>query len=621
MCGIVGYIGSAVAEVDVLSTVVRALARLEYRGYDGAGIGFLHDGSLHTIKHADPVGGGIKELQKKIEGLSAVRAIAHTRWATHGAPSVANTHPHCVGGIAVVHNGTIDNFFALRTQFEKSGVQFKSDCDTEVIAHLVHTYVQAGQTLPDAVCSAVSHLAGTYGLVVMSDNIHDPLVVARHGSPLCVGFVEHAGNRSLFVASDEMALTGLVQQVHYLAEGELASLHTNGTLEVYGVDTDVVENRYRDLAVTESSVVLGDFAHHMLKEIHQQPYALTACLRGRIEIGSVRVQLGMLRDDALRTALIRAPRLTLLAQGTSYYAAQYAALLFEEIAHIPTRVLYGSEYTYSDTVTLPGECIVAFSQSGTTADTREALKLARERAVVCVGITNRVGSEIAELVQGGIYLHAGPEVAVASTKAFTSQIAASVLLAQELGSLRGSVQRSDACMRSQRLLDIPGMVRSVIAQESKIQNLAASLVSENTRLLIVGRGYAFPVAHEAALKLQEVAYVDAHAFHGSELKHGPLALVEQGVPVIGLIPADSLVDKSILGLVQAKSRGARVVVVSHELPEALKDCELLWVPQVSAELYGLVAGPAMQLLAYYAGLTLGRAIDQPRNLAKSVTVE
>ncbi len=628
MCGITATIGTTVG-THVPQQLLLALKRLGYRGYDGAGVAYLANDALVRIRNPDKSGKGIAMLTSTITTMQCAssRGIAHTRWATHGQVNEMNTHPHfsADNSIAVVHNGTLENIAELEFLLHREGISLASECDTELIAQLIMLERRTHDTLADAVLAALAHIRGSYGIAVLSNDPRDPLVIARHGSPLCIGYRKGA-SRTLYAASDEIALVGLADEVQYLADGELATLSACGDVTIHGLDAEAVQNRFTPVSLTEEDIGFGGYPHRMLLEIHQQSDVITDCLRGRIrddgsvELGAFRIPRERLSGSIVE-AFQRASLLTIAAHGTSYFAGCYGGRFMENVARLPTRVLLASEYHHADHLTRPGDVVVGISQSGTTTDTLLALEEAAQRGARTFGITNRIGSDIARFVEAGVYVYAGPENAVASTKAFSAQVVALYLVALRVAQLRGTCAHEDIAKRTAELATLPALVKTVLDDQSLLLSFAKSMPLPK-RCFVLGRGYAHPLALETALKLKEVAYIDAHAEHLTELKHGPLALIEEGTPVIAFLPEDGLADKSAIALIEAATRGASLFVIGTKLPTALvgRVCTFFQVPRTSPELFGVVAAPVAQFLAYELGVRQGIDVDHPRNIAKSVTV-
>jgi glucosamine--fructose-6-phosphate aminotransferase (isomerizing) len=610
MCGIVGYTGRRQAAALVLE----GLKRLEYRGYDSAGIAVVGDGRLEVIKAA----GKISALEQVLGSrLPAGRtALAHTRWATHGAPTDMNAHPHsdCGGTLAVVHNGIIENAGALRNALTQRGHRFRSETDTEVLAHLIEELHGAGASLGDAVVGALLQVEGTYGIGVVSTREPDTIVAARHGSPLLVAI----GSGEHFVASDASAVLAHTRSVVYLDDGEVAIVRPDAyrILDLAAVEKVKAVTRIEwDLGTIER----GGHPHFMLKEILEQPESLRNALRGRLLEEDGDVHLGGLNvsDEELQ----RINRIVLTGCGTSWHAGLIGEYMMEELARIPTEVEYASEFRYRNPIVDERTLVVGISQSGETADTLAALREAKRRGARTLGLVNVVGSTIAREVDGGIYLHAGPEIGVASTKAFTSQIAALALLTLKMGRLRTlSILQGREVVRA--LARLPELVERGLARAPEVEQLAERLVRASN-VLYLGRGYNFPVALEGALKLKEISYIHAEGYPAAEMKHGPIALIDDLMPVVFIAPRDAVYPKVLSNVEEVKARGGRVIAIVTEGDAGVSRLadHTIAIPETLDLLTPVLSVLPLQLLAYYVAVRRGCNVDQPRNLAKSVTVE
>ncbi len=608
MCGIVGYVGPRKA-VPVL---MDGLKRLEYRGYDSAGIAVIVDGGLIVKKAAGRIAALEAQLGKEV--LAATTGIAHTRWATHGAPTSKNAHPHtdCAGNIAVAHNGIIENHTALRRMLVSKGHRFVSDTDTEVLAHLIEQFYQG--SLEQAVAAALQEVEGAYGIAVLSAKEPDTIVAARSGSPLLIGI----GSGENFIASDPSAVLAYTRSVVYLDEGNLAVITPAGyqVKDRHAVPlSKAVSQIDWDLATIER----GGFAHFMLKEICEQPESIRNTLRGRLleEEGTARLGGLNLKDEDL----LKVDRIVLTACGTSWHAALVGEYMLEEMARLPAEVEYASEFRYRNPLVDERTLVIVISQSGETADTLAALREAKRRGARTLGIVNVVGSSIAREVDGGIFLHAGPEIGVASTKAFTSQIAALALFTLHLGRLRSlSILQGREIVRALRKL--PAQVDEVLAKRSVIEELAERYTRAQN-VLYLGRGYNFPVALEGALKLKEISYIHAEGYPAAEMKHGPIALIDELMPVVFVAPRDAVHAKIVSNIEEVRARGGRVIAVVTEGDTeitALVD-HAIAIPETLDMLTPILTSVPLQLLAYHIAVRRGCNVDQPRNLAKSVTVE
>ncbi len=611
MCGIVGYIGATQAAPLLLE----GLRRLEYRGYDSAGLTICANGSLVTRKRA----GKIKDLVADVgsELPQGTIGIAHTRWATHGPPTTTNAHPHhdCRDEFAVVHNGIIENAGVLRKKLRELGHTFRTETDTEILAHLIEEMYE--DNLERAVSAALSQVEGTYGIAVVSTRDRDKVVAARRGSPLLLGIGE---NNDYFVASDAAAVVAHTRNVVYLDDGELAVLSRDGyqTLDLKGrpLDKEVSKVSW-DLGTIER----GGFPHFMLKEIFEQPDSVHDTMRGRLLEEEGTARLGGLSACLPADEIDRYNRIILTACGTSWHAGLIGEYMLEEFARIPVEVEYASEFRYKDPVLDDRSLVVAISQSGETADTLAALREGMERGARAIGIVNVVGSTIARESDCGVYIHAGPEIGVASTKAFTSQVVALSLLALYMGRRRGaSVERGRKMVEA--LLELPGQISEILARNDEIRELA-ELYHEHRNFLYLGRGYNFPVALEGALKLKEISYIHAEGYPAAEMKHGPIALIDENMPVVVIAPHDSVYTKVLSNIEEVKARGGRVIAITSEGNGEMRGLadHVISVPRTLEMLQPVLTVIPLQLLAYHIAVRRGCDVDQPRNLAKSVTVE
>lgn len=605
MCGIVAYVGRS----DAVPILIEGLHRLEYRGYDSAGLAVLTKGGLvcHKTK------GTVRDLEARLPGRLAGRpGIGHTRWATHGEPSDRNAHPHldATGQIAVVHNGIVENADELRAELTEAGVELRSDTDTEVFAHLIAR--APGTSLADSVRAALRKVQGTYGLAVLDARFPDVVVVARNGSPVVLGI----GQRELLAASDVAALVRHCDHVVHLDDGEVATLSAQG-YHTTTLDAATTEKVPVPVTTTAEDYDKGHFPHYMLKEIHEQPVALERVLGGRLDDRFAGVRLGGLEMTAREARAFR--RVRLLGCGSAYYAGELGAHLIEEVARIPSAAEAASEFRYRNPVVEPDTLYVAISQSGETFDTLAAVQELRRRGARVVGVVNVVGSSIARACEGGIYVHAGPEVSVTSTKTFTNSVVALTLLGIYMGRIR-DLSPADGRRLVAGLRALPAQVRQVLALEEEIAAIARTL-SSAPGLFFIGRVRGYAVAREGAQKLKEVSYLHAEAYPAGELKHGPLALVGPELPTIAVVPDDDLLDKNLSSLGEIRARRGPVVAVAHRtLPAHLAD-QTIVVPRNEPELDPVLLGIPLQLLAYHLAVALGRDVDRPRNLAKSVTVE
>ena len=609
MCGIVGYIGKRQA-VPVL---LRGLEALEYRGYDSAGLAYLSGGGMKVIKASGKIENLINRVESSTIGNTTI-GIAHTRWATHGAPNVTNAHPHvdCAGKVAVVHNGIIENFSELRLWLENSGHKFKSETDTEVLSHLIEEYYESDPVA--AVRSALSHLRGTYGLAVLFRDKPDQLVVARLGSPIVIG----VGEGEMLVASDPAALVSSTRKVMYLDDGEIAHLKDND-VTIMDAKSIPVSKPLHTLDWSVGEIKKDGHPHFMLKEIFEQPDTVRAAIRGRLMHDSS-VKLGAFND--IKTAIKDMRKIHVVACGSAYYAGMVGAQMIERLAGIPTSVELASEYRYKHPVMSPRSAFLAVSQSGETADSLAALRLAKESGMMTIGIINSVGSTISREVDAGIYNHAGPEISVASTKAFVSQLTVFLLLALALGNERG-LDPEIASSVASSLNALPDDIAKVLALRPEISAMAEEIAhAEN--VMYMGRTLHFPIALEGALKLKEISYIHAEGYPAGEMKHGPIALIESGFPVVALAPEDDVFEKMKSSMEEVSARGSRNFIITTEgAGEKLERVGdyILEIPKTDQLVQPILSTVPLQLLAYETAVLRGLDVDKPRNLAKSVTVE
>lgn len=610
MCGIVGYIGSN----DAVSVLINGLLALEYRGYDSAGIAVVDDRKLHYVKCS----GKVVTLAQSLDGQlpRSGLGIAHTRWATHGIPSARNAHPllDCAHKVAVVHNGIIENYYSLRGLLEDRGHTFQSDTDTEVVCHLIEEKRKCVATLEEAILGALREIEGTYGLAIVLAEEPELLIAARKGSPLLVGI----GDGQYTVASDRAALAGQASKVMQLADGEVAFITRVG-VNIRTLENSAVSRECEALDLQRNDVRVNGYTHFMQKEIFEQPVALTNVMRGRISTWDDSIMLGGLHD--VMPKILAARRIILTGCGTSWHSALYGKYLFEKYTRMPVEVEYASEFRYRDPVVDEQDIVIAISQSGETADTLAALRLANEKGAKSLGICNAVGSSVARESDAGIYIHAGPEIGVASTKAFTSQLVALSLLALSIAWRRDRTNESVRAL-SQELRRLPELAASVLQLDQCIQEVAGAFYN-SSNVLYLGRGYSFPVALEGALKLKEISYIHAEGYPAAEMKHGPIALIDGAMPVVFLAPRDRTYSKVLSNMEEVKARGGRIIaIIDDEDPHLNQMAEYtIRIPRTSEALSPVLSVIPLQLLAYHIALLRGCDVDKPRNLAKSVTVE
>jgi glucosamine--fructose-6-phosphate aminotransferase (isomerizing) len=623
MCGIVAYVGRKVAQ----PLLIEGLKRLEYRGYDSAGIAVIDaKGDLHIRRAVGRISVLENSLTDGHKLPAAKLGMAHTRWATHGVPNEVNAHPHTdnTGRIALVHNGIIENYVALKKFLTEKGHTFTSQTDTEVLAVLIgdlyaelkeKNHIPAGvSVLQRAVQAALHEVEGTYGIAVIIKDEPDTLVVARKGSPLIIG----VGKEEYVVASDASAIVEHTTQVIYLNDNEMAVLKPDSfrTMTIDDINISPVMNQLENKL---EEYELGEYEHYMLKEIFEQPTAIKNCLRGRAEQREGRIVLGGINDIA--RDLIRARRFILTGQGTAWHAGLVGDYLFEDLAKVVTEVQYASEFRYRNPLVEEGTVVVAISQSGETADTLAALREGKEKGAMALGVVNVVGSTIARETDAGIYLHAGPEIGVASTKAFTCQCAVLTMLALFLGR-RKFMSQTQTCELIDGLCAIPDQMNRVLEQSSLVKDIAGKFC-DRENWLFLGRGYHYPVALEGALKLKEISYIHAEGMPAAEMKHGPIALINEGMPVVFVATKGSQYEKVISNIEEVRARGGHVIAVATEGDTGIRrySDHVIYVPDAAECLQPLLSVVPLQLLAYHAAVARGCNVDKPRNLAKSVTVE
>lgn len=613
MCGIVGYIG----EQQAYPILIKGLHRLEYRGYDSAGVALMHDGCIHLYKSR----GKVEDLERHCESkdTSGTLGIAHTRWATHGEPNDTNAHPHYSTSrkIAIVHNGTIENYSVLKQALIAHGCEFKSETDTEVLVQLIE-YIRDSNSCPllDAVREALNQVVGAYAIAVIDVNNPDVIIAARRSSPLVIGI----GDGETFLASDATPIIDYTDRVVYLNDDEIAIISRHEPLKVITNDNLPSSIDIQTLQMSVSQLEKGGFPHFMLKEIFEQPETLRDCLRGRVAKDASGVTLSGVQDHGDK--FINARRIIIVACGTSWHAGLIGKRLIQEIARIPVEVEYASEFRYSNPILDERDIVIAISQSGETADTLAAIQIARQRGAFVYGVCNVVGSSIARATHSGTYIHVGPEIGVASTKAFTGQVTVLTMLALALGEMRGTV--SPALMKEicSALLSLPDIITRTLQLNDYIGQLSSTYTYVHN-FLYLGRGYNYPSALEGALKLKEISYIHAEGYPAAEMKHGPIALIDREMPTVVIAPDDELHEKIISNIQQVKARGGSVIAVvtrGDETISALADhtIEIEPVPEIISP---IIISVPLQLLAYHIAVKKGCNVDMPRNLAKSVTVE
>lgn len=616
MCGIVGYIGFR----DAYPILIQGLKRLEYRGYDSAGVALINnEGVMNVYKEKGKVS-NLEALTSQRD-ISGQIGIAHTRWATHGEPSAINAHPHVSqsGRLALVHNGIIENYSNLKILLEKEGYTFKSSTDTEVLVRLIE-YMQKkyDKSLENATIMALRMVVGAYAIAVIDKNCPDKIVVARKSSPLVIGI--GADHKEFFIASDALPIVEYTKQMVYLNDNEVALLKIGKKIEINNLNYEDITPEVKEVNISLESLEKGGFEHFMLKEIYDQPRCMADCMRGRLLLNEKRIVLSTINMH--RERLMKAERFIIVACGTSWHAGLIGKQLIEQWANIPVEVEYASEFRYRNPVISPDDVVIAISQSGETADTLAAFQLAKENKAMCFGIVNVVGSSIARASDTGIYIHVGPEIGVASTKAFTGQVTVLTLFALALGHERGTISKEEYESTIEELGNIPEKIKSVLAKDEEIKDIARSLTyAENA--LYMGRGFNYPVALEGALKLKEISYIHAEGYPAAEMKHGPIALIDENMPVVFVATHHQLYKKIISNIEEVKARNGRIIAIVTEGDEAVKEIAeaTIEVPSTLASLAPLLSAIPLQLIAYHVAVEKGLNVDQPRNLAKSVTVE
>ena len=613
MCGIVAYIGSR----DAYPILIKGLQRLEYRGYDSAGVALIKDEELTVYKKKGKVNDLITFTEDK--DVSGTIGIGHTRWATHGEPNDVNAHPHLSGdnNISIIHNGIIENYNSLKTALIKEGHTFTSDTDTEVLVHLIEA-IQTKENvgIAEAVRIALTKVVGAYAIVILSNKEPDKIVAARKGSPLVVGI----GEKEFFLASDASPIVEYTKNVVYIKEEEIVTLNRAGEMTLKTIGNEIQTPFIQHLDMEIEAIEKGGYEHYMLKEIHQQPTTMADAMRGRLNVKKGLITLGGVAEFENR--IKNADRLIIIACGTSWIAGLIGEYLFEDLARIPTEVEYASEFRYRNPIITNKDVVIAISQSGETADTLAALDLAIEKEALTYGICNVVGSSIARITNAGSYIHAGPEIGVASTKAFTGQVTLLTLMALQLAHNRGTISQSYYFQLLNELDSLPAKLKKVIEQDAKIKYIA-NLWKDAENALYLGRGYNFPIALEGALKLKEISYIHAEGYPAAEMKHGPIALIDENMPVVIIATSGSTREKVISTIQEVKARKGKVLAIITEGDDHIPQIadHVIEIPQTAEPLVPLLSVIPLQLLAYHIAVLRGCNVDQPRNLAKSVTVE
>ena len=617
MCGIVGYTGYR----EAYPILIKGLHRLEYRGYDSAGTAIYDDKSreLNIYKAK----GKVSDLEKAAMGHNHCGSlgIAHTRWATHGHPNETNAHPHVseTGQLTIVHNGIIENYIILRDQLKDKGYHFKSETDTEVLVQLIQYVMDSHNTdLVTSVRLALEKVIGAYAILVVDTKNPDTLVAARQSSPMVIGIGEN--NCEFFIASDASPIIEYTNRMVYLEDEQIAVCHRGEALQIIALDNSEVAVNVKKVNLDLSMLDKGGYPHFMLKEIHDQPQCIRDCMRGRIVQDGKRIVLSAVTEH--REELLKAKRIIIVSCGTSWHAGLIGKLLIEQFCRIPVEVAYASEFRYSDPVIDSNDIVIAISQSGETADTLAAIQLASEHGALIFGIVNVVGSSIARASDTGTYIHVGPEIGVASTKAFTGQVTVLTMIALAVGRERGTVSEEKYSSLINELLTIPELMEKVLAQDEKIKLIAQQYAASHN-MLYLGRAYNYPVALEGALKLKEISYIHAEGYPAAEMKHGPIALVDENMPVVFIATHHKLYEKILSNMQEVIARKGKVLAIVTEGDETIKGMaeNIIEVPQVDNSLAPLLTVLPLQMLAYHVAVAKGLDVDQPRNLAKSVTVE
>lgn len=616
MCGIVGYMGSK----DAYPILIKGLQRLEYRGYDSAGVALLNaNNELRVYKQVGKVA-ALDALARE-QDITGSLGIAHTRWATHGEPSTVNAHPIYSQSkhIVIVHNGIIENYREIKSKLIELGYEFQSDTDTEVIVQLIEHRKQELQSgLFDAVKSALSSLIGAYAIAVIDKDEPDAMVVARNSSPLVIGVENNYSE--FYIGSDSTPFLEYTRQVIYLRDGEIASLKLGHAPEIYSLKNEPVNCNLSYVDIEIGAIEKNGFEHFMLKEIFDQPRCLGDCLSGRISERDMRIKLSSFVDHGKQIA--SAERIVMIACGTSWHAALIGKQLIESLARVPVVVEYASEFRYRNPVILPHDVVIAISQSGETADTLAAVKLAKERGAFIYAICNVIGSSISREAHTGTYTHVGPEIGVASTKAFTGQVTVLTMFALSLAEIIGTITTEKYEELVRGLLDLPHHIERILEHSEEVKEIA-HVFAEVKNFIYLGRGYNYPIALEGALKLKEISYIHAEGYPAAEMKHGPIALVDEHMPIVMIAPQDDVYDKIISNIQELKARKGRIIGIISEGDVDIQELTdyAVQIPRVAPELEAILSIIPLQLLSYYIAVYNGKDVDQPRNLAKSVTVE
>ena len=613
MCGIVAYVGSK----EAYPIIIKGLRRLEYRGYDSAGVAIGNESGVSNLKQK----GKVADLEAYVadKDSSGSIGIGHTRWATHGVPNQLNAHPHISGDgkLSIIHNGIIENYASIKKALEEKGHVFKSDTDTEVLIHLIEEIKNHEKVnLFEAVRIALAKVIGAYAIVVMEEGVNNEFIAARKGSPLVIG----VGRNEYYIASDATPIIEYTNEVVYLEDGEIARVNSGEKLEIKTIENESKTPYIHELELSLDTIEKDGFPHFMLKEIYEQPKSILDTMRGRVDPETKEVKLGGISDYEQK--LMNADRIIIVACGTSWHAGLIGEYLFEDFARIPVEVEYASEFRYRNPIIRESDVVLAISQSGETADTLAALELAKEKGATILGICNVVGSSIPRLTHAGSYTHAGPEIGVASTKAFTTQVVVLTLMALMIGKKKGTLSTTDYRQIITELELIPGKVEKVLQTNNQIEEIAKEF-KDVSNFLYLGRGYNFPVALEGALKLKEISYIHAEGYPAAEMKHGPIALIDDKMPIVVIATKKGNYEKVVSNIQEVKARGGRLIAIVTEGDTTVKELAdyCIEIPNCFEELTPLLTNIPLQLLSYHIALMRGCNVDQPRNLAKSVTVE
>jgi glucosamine--fructose-6-phosphate aminotransferase (isomerizing) len=614
MCGIVGYIGSK----EAYPILIKGLQRLEYRGYDSAGVAMLHEGSFNLFKCK----GKVANLESLVAQHNSVgdMGIGHTRWATHGAPNDVNAHPHASGdgNLVLIHNGIIENYSTLKEALQTQGHQFLSDTDTEVLVHFIEdVHSKTGLSLFEAVRLALAEVVGAYAIVLIDKRNPNQLICAKKSSPLVIGVGDHG---EFFIASDATPIVEYTKNVVYLNDEEVALLDRNEGLKIVTIQNQIKVPYIQALEMKLEAIEKGGYDSFMLKEIHEQPRSIHDSIRGRLNLSLGAVRMSGIDEHSEKWT--QATRILIVACGTSWHAGLVAEYLFEEFARIPVEVEYASEFRYRDPIILPTDVVIAISQSGETADTLAAIELAKERGAFIFGVCNVVGSTISRATHSGAYTHAGPEIGVASTKAFTAQVSVLYLMALAVAEKRGTIAQDRLHRLMAELNSVPDKIEEVLQTNDQVK-MIAEIYKDSRNALYLGRGYSFPVALEGALKLKEISYIHAEGYPAAEMKHGPIALIDEEMPVIVIATQGSSYEKVVSNIQEVKARKGKIIAIVNIGDKTVRELAdyTIEIPKTDDSLVPIVSVVPLQLLSYHIAVMRGCNVDQPRNLAKSVTVE